>query len=158
MDYLSLTNKYRERLCEYLKSHLGQDEYIWARRLISDMNRRLIYFEEDDNPAHIMILYKNFQPYFERIRNVTASDLLLTLYMCSIQLGFRELGDVVESYPQFIDGVDMDDWANVDKNTIYKFDLYQALMLVNNALGHDVDAEDRFYACGIHTLQTMDFI
>ena len=55
-------------------------------------------------------MYCNINDFFrEYVTEVTDYGIVLTTYMCAIELGVKEFGDFIEEDPVFFNNIDMED-------------------------------------------------
>jgi hypothetical protein len=156
MDVLSMTVAYRENILKYVKPMLDERSNIWVRKVLSDINKKIITVDNDYIAAHAILMYRNFTKFFEEFcTDVTPSAILFTLYACAIQLGVRHLGDEVETYEQFQDNIDMEDFEKVDVETVKEFDIRSAIEIIYSRTS---DEPREIPACGLYTLELLDFI
>lgn len=155
MNAFELTNNCRTELLAYVKSILDGKSYVWVNNLLSDINKKMLINEDAVFNASVIMMYKNMKKFFTKYcKNVIPSNILLSFYVCALELGLKKLGDEIESFSQFTEDVDLDDWSKVTVNDIKKFDIETNMLVLRKSLGYD-DVDIR--ACGICTLQALDF-
>lgn len=157
MDVLSITTKYREDLLKFVKPYLTEKAYVWVRNLMSDVNHKVIASGDEYVPVKALVMYRNIIPFFkEYCSELTASSILFTLYVCAIELKVRSLGDEVESFEEFQEDIEMDDFAYVTEKSINDFDIITAEFLIQQySTG---EKKEDIWAGGLYALQTLDFI
>jgi hypothetical protein len=156
MDVLSITTKYREDLLKFVKPILSEKAYIWVKNLMSDINHKVVSSDNEYISVKALIMYRNIIPFFKGYcSELTASSILFTLYACAVELNVRNVGDVIESYEEFQEDIDMEDWGFVTEKTIKDFDILVAELLIRK---YSTNEDVEIWAGGLYTLQTMDFI
>ena len=157
MDVLSMTSKYREDLLKFIRPILDDRSYIWVRNLITDINHKIVAGDIEFIQAHAIVMCRNIIPFFKHYcAELTASSILYTFYSCSIELGVRSIGNEIETYEQFQEDIDMEDWSLVDIETIKHFDILTAQKIIKQKFEFDEDEE--IWAGGLYTLETLDFL
>ena len=156
LDIVTETSNKRGELLSYIKSKVSESSYIWARNLLADITKKVLTQKNDEFSIRVYPLYKNCVKFFtEYCSEVTPGGILLTLYLCAIELGVRSVGDSVESLEEFIDEIDMEDWDCMNLEAAINFDLVAATLVTQKYLGMD---SDDIFACGLHTLNLIDFV
>ena len=157
MDVLSMTSKYREDLLKFIRPILDDRSYIWVRNLITDINHKIVAGDIEFIQAHAIVMYRNIIPFFKHYcAELTASGTLYTFYSCSIELGVRSIGNEIETYEQFQEDIDMEDWSLVDIETIKHFDILTAQKIIKQKF--EFDEADEIWAGGLYALETLDFL
>lgn len=157
MDVLSMTAKYREDLLKFIRPVLDDRSYIWVRNLITDINHKIVAGDIEFIQAHAIVMYRNVIPFFKHYcSELNASCVLFTFYSCAIELGVRSLGNEVETYEQFQEDIDMEDWSLIDVTTIKRFDILTAQKVIKQQFEFEEDEE--IWAGGLYTLETLDFL
>lgn len=157
MDVLSMTSKYREDLLKFIRPILDDRSYIWVRNLITDINHKIVAGDIEFIQAHAIVMYRNIIPFFRHYcAELTASGILYTFYSCSIELGVRSIGNEIETYEQFQEDIDMEDWSLVDIETIKHFDILTAQKIIKQKF--EFDEADEIWAGGLYALETLDFL
>lgn len=157
MDVLSMTSKYREDLLKFIRPILDDRSYIWVRNLITDINHKIVAGDIEFIQAHAIVMYRNIIPFFKHYCDeLTASGILYTFYSCSIELGVRSIGNEIETYEQFQEDIDMEDWSLVDIETIKHFDILTAQKIIKQKF--EFDEADEIWAGGLYALETLDFL
>lgn len=157
LDIITATSNKRGELLSYVKGKVSEESYVWARNLLSDVSKKILTVKDDEFTIRAYPLYKNVKKFFTEVcSDVTPGCILLTLYLCSLELGIRKFGDPVESLKDFTEEVDSDDWSKMTLKEVIDYDLVAATLLTQKYLGMDVS--DDLRACGLHTLNLMDFV
>lgn len=156
MDTLSISKEYRENLLKFVRPYLSEGSFIWTRNLLNDINKKIVVCDNDYIAAHSLLMYRNIVKFFRKFcTTLDVGTILLTLYICAIELGIRKLGDEIEYYEEFTDNVDMDDWCDVTYDTIVDFDMVTVMHLISNRIGKE---RREVFAGGINSLQVLDFV
>lgn len=157
MDVLSMTAKYREDLLKFIRPVLNDRSYIWVRNLITDINHKIVAGDIEFIQAHAIVMYRNIIPFFKHYcTELTSSSILYTFYSCAIELGVRSIGNEIETYEQFQEDIDMEDWGLVDIETIKRFDMLTAQKIIKQKFEFKEDEE--IWAGGLYALETLDFL
>lgn len=158
MDVLVLTEEYRKSLLEYIKPYLSEQSYLWVRSLLSDINKKVGTLNNEKMCAHVLVMYRNIKRFFsDYCTDVNSSTILLTLYLCAIELGFRNVRDRIEQTDDFAYDIDMDAFVTTDKDDLINYDLAVVAWLTYNRLSKP---DDKYIICagGINCLHLIDFI
>jgi hypothetical protein len=135
---------------------LSEKAFIWVRNLLSEINRSVVSIDNEWLSARVVLMYRNIFPFMkDYCTNANSFTILYTLYSCAIQLGVRNLGDEVESFSEFQDFVDTDDWSLVTREDITRFDIRTAQILVAGYAGAE---HNEISGGGLYSLETIDFI
>lgn len=157
MDVLSMTVKYREDLLKFIRPVLDDRSYIWVRNLITDINHKIVAGDIEFIQAHAIVMYRNIIPFFKHCcTELTSSGILYTFYSCAIELGIRSIGNEIETYEQFQEDIDMEDWGLVDIETIKRFDILTAQKIIKQKF--EFNEVDEIWAGGLYALETLDFL
>lgn len=157
MDVLSMTSKYREDLLKFIRPILDDRSYIWVRNLITDINHKIVAGDIEFIQAHAIVMYRNIIPFFKHYcTELTPSSILYTFYSCAMELGVRSIGNEIETYEQFQEDIDMEDWSFVDISTIKRFDILTAQKIIKQKF--EFDEADEIWAGGLYVLETLDFL
>lgn len=157
LDIITATANKRNELLTYIKANVREESYVWARNLLSDMTKKVITMKDDEFTIRVYPFYKNVKFFFTDIcTELSPGCILLTLYICAIELGIRTVGDSVEKLKEFTDEIDMNDWDTVDVSTAIDFDLRASTILTQKYFGMEDTGE--LYACGLNTLNLIDFV
>ena len=73
-----------------------------------------------------------------------------------IESDVLQLGNKVETLPEFVEEVEMDDWEHVSKETIAAFDLRTNCVLAGKYLNPDTK-EHEVWGCGLMTLNSVPY-
>lgn len=157
MDVLSMTSKYREDLLKFIRPILDDRSYIWVRNLITDINHKIVAGDIEFIQAHAIVMYRNIIPFFKHYcAELTSSSILYTFYSCAVELGVRSIGNEIETYEQFQEDIDMEDWGLVDIETIKRFDILTAQKIIKQKF--EFNEVDEIWAGGLYALETLDFL
>ena len=157
LDIVTETSNKRGELLSYIKSKVSESSYIWARNLLSDITKKVLTMKDDEFSIRVYPMYKNCLKFFTTACDeVTPGGILLTLYLCALELGIRKVGDSVEKLDEFTAEIDMDDWGLMNADVATNFDLYTSALLLQRQSG--MAKENGVWACGLHTLNMLDFI
>ena len=151
MDMLNMTTEYRQNILKFIKPILDDKSYIWVGNLMSSINKAIVKDKGEFFISHALVMYKNFIPFMQRYcLEITPTAILYSLYTCAVELGLKKIGDEVESYQQFLQDIDETDYSNCDEETLKRFDMLMAMKLIAG--------EEKLFACGLYTLETMEFL
>ena len=157
LDIVTETSNKRGELLSYIKSKVSESSYIWSRNLLSDITKKVLTMKDDEFSIRVYPMYKNCLKFFTTVCDeVTPGGILLTLYLCALELGIRKVGDSVEKLDEFTAEIDMDDWGLMSADVATNFDLYTSALLLQRHSG--MAKENGVWACGLHTLNMLDFI
>lgn len=156
LDIITATTNKRGELLSYIKSKVSNESYIWARNLIADVSKKVLTMKDDEFTIRAYPFYKNTKLFFTDVCDeVTPGGILLTLFLCSAELGVRSIGDSVGNLKEFQDEIDMDDWANMTMEAVVNFDMLTSTYIAQKRFG--MDTNGAVWACGLHTLNLLDF-
>lgn len=154
MDLLNELSVYRNEVQEYIRPHLSNKSYVWCRGVLNDIVRSSMLGTRYGVVCKEIIALSNFKRFFEEhASDVTPGGIIVTLYIMAIQLGLKSLGDEVETYEEFIEQIDEDDWSLVDKDQINNFDLLMHAQVIENMI---YEGNNEITACGIKTLISIE--
>lgn len=155
MSALSDTIGKRQDLMKFLLENLSYESNVWARDMIGRMNK-LFSSNNSDGFIKVKYFYDNALIFFtEYIEDITASEILCTIYICALQVGVVDFGDSVESNSEFLECIDIDDWKFVNIDTLKDFDIRTAMLIVSSLYTH----EPQEIRCGgIFTMQLIDYL
>ena len=138
MNALKSTVDYRQKALDYLKPILCSNSYIWVNNTFSTINKQILTQKDDRFEADAILFYSNLINFLENhVTDITSGKALLTVYVCAIELGVRELGDEVEEYMDFQGEVDMDDWRTNTVESIKNFDMVICTKLMQNVYAQE---------------------
>lgn len=156
MDILSITIDSRTELIKFVTPLLDDKSYKWFRDTINLINKSVIGSEDISVAVKVYHFYNNIKKFFtEYCTDFDAASVLLTMYICAIQIGVRFINDEVESFKQFTDGVDLNDWKSLCSNDINLFDLRMDLHIKHKHLSGEYQD---IPACGLMTLQSIELL
>lgn len=157
LDIVTETSNKRGELLSYVKSKVSESSYIWTRNLLSDITKKVLTLKDDEFAIRVYPLYKNGLKFFTEVcDDVTPGGILLTMYLCALELGIRQVGDQVEKLDEFTAEIDMEDWGLMSVDVAVNFDLYTSTLLISKHSGmKDIVG---IWAGGLHTLNLLDFV
>jgi len=138
MNALKSTTDYRQKALDYMKPILCSNSYIWVNNVFSVINKRVLTRKDDKFEANAILFYTNLVDFLDKhVTDISSGKVLLTVYTCAIELGVCELGDEVETYMDFKEEVDMDDWRQMTVETIKNFDMVITTKLMQNVYANE---------------------
>lgn len=153
MDLLNSLSEYRNELLFFIRPYLSNKSYAWCRNTLNKIVRNSMVGTNDNTICKEIIALKNFIVFFrDYTSEITPCGILMTLYMVSLQLGQKEFRDVVETFEDFIEQTDIDEWKQMDINAINSFDNNMLFCVMDNIVNN---AENDVMACGIKTLMAL---
>lgn len=150
MDLLNSLSGYRNELLTFVRPYLSNQSYAWCRNTLNKIVRDSMVGTNDSLVCKEVIALRNFVIFFrEHASDITPCGILMTLYMVSLQLGHKQFGDTVESFEDFKEQTDADEWKQMNIDAVNSFDNNVLLCIMDNMI-NGTDTE--IMACGIRTL------
>ena len=148
----------RAEIIKYCSKRVDNNSLIWIKELLSEINRKCLACKDDNFVVNVWPLYKNFVRFFtEFCDDVTPGAILVLLYISSLELGVRSVGDKVENLNEFVDEVDMEDWHLMSVQVAKTYDFRtEALMVQKFVLGLEIT--EPIWSGGIRSLSCIDYI
>lgn len=157
MDIITLTQSKRAEILAYVKPRLSFESYSWVSNVFNELNKRILFDKDDRLAATVFPMYENLLTFFEEFCDeITPGGILYTIYSCMIESDVLQLGNKVETLPEFVEEVEMDDWEHVSKETIAAFDLRTNCVLAGKYLNPDTK-EHEVWGCGLMTLNSVPY-
>lgn len=158
IDIVESMTQQRTEFIKYCSDILSSESMLWVKRLFSNINKKIAIDKDDVLAVKVWPLYSGITKFFKDFADeVTAGSILLTLYICSIELGVLGFGDQVETFDDFTDFVDIDDWESVSYEDLLKLDLYSESVIVYRMVSCDYDHGTVLF-CGLRTLSLLDYV
>ena len=150
MDLLEKLSMKRNEIQQYIKPILSDKSYLWCRSLLNDMVRNSMVNYQYDIVCKQILVLSNFKKFFEEyVTEVTPGGIITTLYLIAVQLRLRDLGDVIESYDEFIEDVDISELKPSDRDAVDIFDLSIHMSILENKI---YKSNNEIFAGGLNTL------
>lgn len=150
MDLLEKLSMKRNEIQQYIKPILSDKSYLWCRSVLNDMVRNSMVNYQYDIVCKQILVLSNFKKFFEEyVTEVTPGGIITTLYLIAIQLRLRDLGDVIESYDEFIEDVDISELNPSDRDAVDIFDLSIHMSILENKI---YKSNNEIFAGGLNTL------
>lgn len=150
MDLLEKLSMKRNEIQQYIKPILSDKSYLWCRSVLNDMVRNSMVNYQYDIVCKQILVLSNFKKFFEEyVTEVTPGGIITTLYLIAVQLRLRNLGDVIESYDEFIEDVDISELNPLDRDAVDIFDLSIHMSILENKI---YKSNNEVFAGGLNTL------
>ena len=150
MDLLEKLSMKRNEIQQYIKPILSDKSYLWCRSVLNDMVRNSMVNYQYDVVCKQILVLSNFKKFFEEyVTEVTPGGIITTLYLIAVQLRLRDLGDVIESYDEFIEDVDISELNPSDRDAVDIFDLSIHMSILENKI---YKSNNEVFAGGLNTL------
>lgn len=148
----------RAEFIAYCTGILSSESMLWVRRLFSNINKEVAINKDDEFAVKVWPLYSNILRFVkEFLDDECAGAILVTLYVCGIELGILNLGDEVETYKDFAEYVDSSDWSNMSHADVIKFDFYCESVIMHRAVSGNNDY-GHLAAGGLRSLSMLDYL
>lgn len=157
MDIITLTQSMRANILVYVKPKLSFEAYSWVSNVFNELNKRILFDKDDRLACKAFPMYENLITFFEEFCDeVTPGGILYTIYTCMIECGVCQLGNKVETLPEFTEEIEMDDWKDVSNVTISAFDMRTNTIIINRCINPE-PTENTVWACGLITLNAIPY-
>lgn len=147
----------RAEFIAYCKEILSEESLLWVKRLFSNINRKVALEKDDEFAVKVWPMYCNMLSYVrDYVDNPCSGAILMTLYVCGIELGILTMGDEVEGFADFTDCIDMTDWSLVTYQDVVMFDFYCESIIMSRIANSDCDRE--IVAGGLMAVSVLDYV
>lgn len=147
----------RKDFVDYCSTILSEESMLWVKRFFSEINKVVLIQRDDDFTVKVWPLYKNVKRFMEDfIHEPTPSAILMSLYICGMELGILSPGDSVESLVDFRSDIPVINWDDIQYSDMLQLDFYSENVLVRRAFYQD-DSDD-VYVGGLRVLSLLDYL
>ena len=149
----ALMNANRKEFLGFCREKVSGSAYAWITNVVSSISKKFQSTKNDTFKEWVEFMYCNINDFFrEYVTEVTDYGIVLTTYMCAIELGVKEFGDFIEEDPVFFNNIDMEDWKTMDLQTLENFDAGMCDQLIKRVVKNESYTVD-ITACGLYTLK-----
>lgn len=147
----------RTEFVNYCSTILSEESILWVKRFFSEINKVILIKGDDDFTVKVWPLYKNVKRFItDFAEEESSSSILLTLYICGLELGILHPGDVVEKMIESKEDIPLVNWNNIQFEDMFQLDLYFENVLIRRAYyGEDAEC---IYAGGLRVLSLLDYL
>lgn len=155
MSYLvDSTQAFRNEIIEGVQPFLTPDSLNWVRRFFAKLYKSMLVEGDESVGIHAYPMLENIVRFINDFMDeITPTNILCSFYICGIQLGVLELGDDIEKLPEFMAGVDMEDWSLCSEEDLLAMDLRTMMGIMNRAFANN--DENDITVAGLNTLQFL---
>lgn len=152
------TVQYRTEFIKYVSGILSPQSCVWVKKLFSSINKMLLT-NDIEVCSKVYPMYKNILRFVrDYCDECEPANILLTLYICGIELGVVSLGDEVETYKEFTESVDMEDWALMTAEDIVRVDMRSECALIARVTSIDPDDYPTIQFGGLRAISLLDYM
>lgn len=127
MEAIKMINPYRDKIIDLVSKYSSEKVTIWVRKTLSLMIRKSFTVDNLYIQNRVALSIRNVYRYYKRFTNDEIGIFIaISLYMICIELDILNLGDEIESYDEFKEVTDEENWSNMSVAEVVGFDLYNS--------------------------------